>query len=137
MAIPSGKWEIFGTPEYIGGAPAPTDYVTLIAEVSSTENDKRNAMPPAGDIWIAPESARPWLSNNFRTMLANFKNLTVDFSGHPECRSLRATLRQTKKWLKAFPAIAMEGRFYILPWLTILNLKQQKNEKYLCLYFFL
>jgi hypothetical protein len=34
MATPSGKWEIFGTPEYTGGVPAPTDYVTLIAEIS-------------------------------------------------------------------------------------------------------
>jgi hypothetical protein len=102
IAMPSGKWEIFGTPEYTGGAPAPTDYLTLIAEISSTENDKFNSTPPAGDIWIAPESARPWLSNNFRTMLDKSKNLTVNFSGHPECRSLKAALRQTKEMVEGF-----------------------------------
>jgi hypothetical protein len=98
----SGKWEIFGTPEYTGGAPAPTDFITLIAEIPSTEDDKFRSTPHAGGIWIAPESARPWISNSFRTMLEKSRNLTVDFSKRPECRSLTATLRQTKKKVEGF-----------------------------------
>jgi len=126
MAPTSVKWEIFGTPEYTGGAPAPTDYITLIAEISSTENDKFKSMQPAGDIWIAPESARPWLSIYFRTMLEKSRNVTVDFSKRPECRSLIATLRQTKKMVKGF-SCNRDGRTllyltvadYTKPWTRI------------------
>ena len=25
------RWEIFGTPEYVGGVPGPIDFVTLVA----------------------------------------------------------------------------------------------------------
>lgn len=33
----SARWEVFGTPEYSAGVPAPTDFITLIAEVPALD----------------------------------------------------------------------------------------------------
>ena len=65
------KWEIFETPEYKGsGAPGPTDYMTLIAEIELIDLNWFNQFTENTDeVWIAPESARPWLSIYFRAML--------------------------------------------------------------------
>ena len=100
IAAKSGKWEMFGTPEYTGGVPGPTDYITLIAELTSFDEKLFLANLQAEEIWIAPESARPWLSENFRLMLAKQKNLVVDFSKNGQCRSLPATLKETSEKLK-------------------------------------
>lgn len=95
-----GKWEIFATPEYTGGVPGPTDYLTLIAELTSFDKKAFLANPQAEEIWIAPESARPWLSENFRRMLTKQKNLVVDFSKNEHCRSLPARLKETSEKVK-------------------------------------
>ena len=62
IAANAGTWEIFGTPEYRGGIPAPTDYVTVIAELSLADAGAAFPREPAGRRMVAPEAARPWLS---------------------------------------------------------------------------
>ena len=76
----STRWEVFGTPEYTGGVPGPTDFVTLIAEIEPEDQKFFEIMPPTGEVWIAPEAARPWLSSTFRSMLEGNKNTTVNLS---------------------------------------------------------
>ncbi len=73
------KWEIFGTPEDKGGgAPGPTDYVTLVAEVETTDRSWIGRLQEsAGKEWIAPESVRPWLSPYFQILL-NKSNTDVN-----------------------------------------------------------
>jgi hypothetical protein len=93
----SAKWEVFGTPEYTGGVPGPTDYVTLIVEFPSIQQKVFVNMPAAAEVWIAPESGRKWLSEPFRLLLELKKNETTDFSTNPDCRSISATLRQTRE----------------------------------------
>ena len=55
------SWEVFGTPEYTGGVPGPTDHVTLIAQTEASNDEKFDQRPTTGTVWIAPESSRPWL----------------------------------------------------------------------------
>ncbi len=95
------KWEIFGTPEDKGGgAPGPTDYMTLVAEIniadsSSIERLKENA----GKVWIAPESARPWLSPYFQMLL---KKSDKDLSKIPYCKKYQVELTKTGKLVDGF-----------------------------------
>jgi len=58
-SIQSIRWEIFGTPEYHGGVPGPTDFVTLEAEVDGIDEDWLNGLPnEAGNKFIVPGAAR-------------------------------------------------------------------------------
>ena len=98
----SAQWEIFGTPEYMGGVPGSTDFVTLIAELAPVDEKAFAAKSPAGKVWIAPESARPWLADPFHSMLDREKNMTIDISTHSDCRSFNTTLKQTGKNVKGF-----------------------------------
>lgn len=112
----SAKWELFGTPEYTGGVPGPTDVVTLIAELAPVDEAAFAAQAPAGKVWIAPESARPWLTQSFHSMLEENKNRTVDLSTNTHCRSFNATLKQTGKPVSGF-ACSDAGK--LLVYLTI------------------
>lgn len=53
-------WQIFGTPEYTGGLPAPTDYMTLIAEYRGVpaQGLQAETHPSAGYGWRPKRSAR-------------------------------------------------------------------------------
>lgn len=98
----AAKWEVFGTPEYIGGVPGSTDFLTLIAEVTPENPATFAARAPAGKIWIAPKSARSWLSDAFHAMLDKQKNTTVDLSTSVNCRALNANRKQTGEVVKGF-----------------------------------
>jgi hypothetical protein len=96
VPIKSVKWEIFGTPEYSGGVPGPTDYITLIAEVESSDDDGVQQGQPTGVVWIAPEAARPWLTEGFREMLAKNRGNDADLSSAYKCRRLQAKIKKDK-----------------------------------------
>lgn len=102
VPIKSVKWEIFGTPEYSGGVPGPTDYITLIAEVEPSNEDRAQQGQPTGAVWIAPEAARPWLTEGFREMLARNRGNDVDLSSAYKCRRLRAKFKEDKKPVDGF-----------------------------------
>lgn len=112
----SATWEVFGTPEYSGGVPGSTDFVTLIAELAPIDEKALVASTPAGKVWIAPESARPWLSNPSYSMLDKYKNVTIDLSAHANCRPFNATLKKTGKQVTGF-ACTNAGK--LLVYLTI------------------
>lgn len=117
----SARWELFGTPEYIGGVPGSTDFVTLIAELAPLDEKAFRASTPAGKVWIAPESARPWLAGPFHAMLDKNKNMTIDLSTHSDCRPFNATLKQTGKNVKGF-ACSNAGK--LLVYLTLADNSQ-------------
>lgn len=96
IQINLAKWEIFGTPEYLGGILGPTDYLTFVAEVSPVHAnffDRDNR----GRVWIAPEASRNWLRPNFAKLIERHKNSTFDISQEAKCRSFSSVLRQTSK----------------------------------------
>lgn len=119
LVAKSIHWEIFGTPEYTGGVPGPTDFVTLIAEVPSLDELKLGGRPKAGAIWIAPEASRPWLSGVNRTMLAKFRNKSVDLSQFPNCRIASGKLKKTGKQVYGF---ICNGPVKALIYLTLADL---------------
>lgn len=98
----SAKWEVFGTPEYSGGVPGPTDFVTLVAELTPGDVPGFATRPRAGQVWIAPAAARPWLSGPFHALLHQHQNATVDLSAQPQCRVLGAKLRKTGQPVSGF-----------------------------------
>jgi hypothetical protein len=102
VAVESVRWEIFGTPEYTRGTPGPTDYVTLIAEVEPSEQEKFQTRPRAGEVWIAPEAARPWLAKEFRTLLEKHAGNATDLSSMSKCRVHRAKIEKNGKPINGF-----------------------------------
>ena len=97
-SISSIRWEVFGTPEHVGGVPGPTDYVTLIAAIHSTAPIQLNA----GTIWLVPEAARPWLTPRFRSLFNRYRNTSVKLSSLPRCYPLRGILKKSGRQVDGF-----------------------------------
>lgn len=107
VALPAGatsaRWEIFGTPEYTGGVPGPTDYFTLIAELQP-------ALAPAAEaagtqdneVPVMPEAARPWLSDGFRALMKQSVHTRLRLSLHKNCRAYRTTVRKSGRHVQGF-----------------------------------
>jgi hypothetical protein len=115
----SVRWETFGTPEYSGGVPGPTDYVILVAEVEPPmDREKFLALPQTGGIWIAPEAARPWLSEEFRAILEKTTNQTLDLSTAFNCRKYQGREKKTSSAVEGF---VCNGATRSLVYLTLLD----------------
>ena len=113
--LTSGTWEIFGTPEYTGGVPGPTDYMTLVAELKLPPGSKTfPTNPDNGSVYIAPEAARPWISGEFRSILETHKNSTLDLAGAKTCRPYSAKLTQTDNPVSGFACTTSERVFLYL-----------------------
>lgn len=102
LAIRSARWEIFATPEDTGGVPGPTYLVTLVAEVDLVDQETFTDRPGTGTVSIAPEAARSWLAEPFRSMLAKNRNRRVDLSSTHNCRKLDGVLRETQERVEGF-----------------------------------
>ncbi|MFC5476636.1 hypothetical protein [Massilia suwonensis] len=96
------RWEIFGTPEYVGAVQGPTDFVTLVAEVPGLNEAEFKKRAKSGTVWIAPEAARPWISSDFRSLLSQHRNASVDLSSHYNCRAAHGKLRETGQRVGGF-----------------------------------
>lgn len=96
-------WQIFGTPEYTGGVPGPTDYITLIAEFRGVPAQwiaRRDE--PVGRTWIAPEAPRPWLAPGFRQLLAGAQGSVVDLIDRPHCHPHTGYVRKSGRPVHGF-----------------------------------
>ncbi|MBV6319330.1 hypothetical protein [Duganella violaceipulchra] len=99
----SARWEIFGTPEYKGSVPGPTDFTTLIAELQPADGAWFASQKETADAsFVAPEAARPWLSEPFHRLLAEHKNTTADLSALRDCRRYATTLKQSGSPVQGF-----------------------------------
>ena len=112
------KWEVFGTPEYSGGVPGPTDYMTLVAEIKMESVQKMNYGPSSEPFWIAPESARTWLSPKFSRLLESSKNAYIDTADHPDCAPIEVTMKKSRTRRSGF---ICEGSESFLVYLMIAN----------------
>lgn len=96
-------WETFGTPEYTGGVPGPTDYITLVAEISlAPDRSFSGTGDLARQVHIVPEAARAWLSPSYRTMLDKYKNQAADLPSTYGCRTYTARLRKSGEAVRGF-----------------------------------
>lgn len=98
----SARWEVFGTPEYTGGVPGPTFLITLVAELHSEESPFDAQNERTGSVYIAPEAARPWLSEDFLQTLDADKGKKVDLSSKANCGKFATTLKKTGEPIKGF-----------------------------------
>lgn len=113
--LASARWEIFGTPEYTGGVPGPTDYMTLVAEIElpaqsrafAASSDNRN-------VYIVPEAARPWIAVEFRSMLEKHKNSALDLAGVKDCHPYSTRLTQTDNPVSGFVCTRSDRAFLYL-----------------------
>lgn len=102
----AGKWEIFGTPEYTGGTPGPTDYLTLVGELRIAPDDWRQLDGDGkGTSFVAPEAARPWLSAPFRTMLAKYKGTEFELKSAQDCRAWSSKVVKSGRPVSGFTCL--------------------------------
>jgi hypothetical protein len=110
-----GRWELFGTPEYTGGVPGPTDYMTLVAEIKlSPQSSAFPTNSDNGSVYIVPEAARPWISGEFRSILEKHKNSTLDLAGIKNCHPYSARLAQTDNPVSGFACTTSDRVFLYL-----------------------
>jgi hypothetical protein len=94
------QWEIFDWPGDKGLLPSNPEYVTLVAEVESTDPKWIEANnEPVENMFIVPGSARPWLSASFRAMLTKKQSLDLQ---KLNCRNYKSKLIATREPIKAF-----------------------------------
>lgn len=127
IAIPAKaiKWEIIRTPESSDFLPpAPTDYVTLVAEVIPT-NSKWRAQKELvfSDVWIAPDAARSWLSPRFRTLLTKPELISRESAN---CKSHTAIVRKSGRSVYGF---ACEDAGRVLIHLKLLGPSEDPNPE--------
>lgn len=108
LPVRSASWEVFGTPEYKGGVPGPTDLQTLIAELVLTDaNFKLNSkLALAGEVFIAPESARGWLSPRFKALMEQARNSTEDMGRAHGCFRYDTRLLESGRAIDGFVCIS-------------------------------
>ena len=110
------RWEIFGTPEYTGGVPGPTDYITLVAELElapasagfAAHTDRDNA-------YVVPEAARPWISDGIRPILEQSKNATLDLGPTKMCRAYTTRIKKSGRPVEGFTCTKGGRRILYLP----------------------
>jgi len=100
LPINTVRWEVFGTPEYAGGVPGPTDYVTLIAEIEPAMSFAQTNT--AETARITPDSARPWLSPDLRTLFTQHSNSQPVLSRVGNCAPLQAELTKSGEKVQGF-----------------------------------
>jgi hypothetical protein len=103
--IPASRvtWEVFGTPEYTGGIPGPTDFVTLVAELVPTAGWENPFLPGrVQGLMVTPEAPRQWLSDEFKALLSKFKNRDIDLPERYGCSSFDAKLRSSSRIVHGF-----------------------------------
>lgn len=108
----AARWEAFATPEADGWLPAPTDMETLLAEMTLSPDDlaRVNRLPAWGrahQTLVAPNGARHWLADDFRSLMANLaKQETAPAPGAWDCRSIPVRGRVTMEDKVAFICVA-------------------------------
>jgi hypothetical protein len=113
MPLSDGQWEIVRTPEHNRGVPGPSDFVTLIAEVSPVDDRKFKEMSiPAGKQFVVPEASRKWLSSKFRSMLHERRSKYGELPAALNCKKYETTIRKSKRKVEGF--ICQDGRAYLL-----------------------
>ena len=101
--LKSARWEMFGTPEYEGGVPGRTDYMTLVAEMEPVTNTKIfTSGTNDKTIYIVPEAARPWLSSHFQSILKKNKNANVDLATAAGCHAYETKVKKSGRKVSGF-----------------------------------
>lgn len=95
-------WEVFGTPEHTGGIPGPTDYITLVAQVEPSDAANFDQLPSRGSVWVAPESARPWMQKDFQQLLRVHKGKEMEIAKKQNCKAITAVLKKSLKHAEGF-----------------------------------
>ena len=101
--LKSARWEMFGMPEYEGGVPGPTDYMTLVAEVEPVTNAESFTSGTNGKaIYIVPEAARPWLSSHFQSILVKNRNTNFDLATTAGCHAYETKVKKSGRKVNGF-----------------------------------
>lgn len=90
--------------------PGPTDYITLVAEIEAPDGSTTARLKEsAGNQWVAPESARTWLSPHFQALL---KNARADKTALTQCKKYQVEVTKSGRLVEGF-ACQHEGLLLI------------------------
>ena len=118
IPIKSVQWQEFGSPEFLGaGAPGPTDNVVLVAEIETSESNWFKPDPKSEfTMQVVPESARPWLSEPFRTEMKKSVR-EIDYRPAIPCKGYTTTFTKTKHPVNGF-VCAVPGKVLLYLWMS-------------------
>jgi hypothetical protein len=95
----------------------PTDNVILIAEIETGDPDWFKPEPKSKFIMrVVPESARPWLSEPFRTEMKNSVPEN-DYRPAIPCKDYTTTFTKTKHPVEGF-VCAVQGKVLLYLWIS-------------------
>jgi hypothetical protein len=116
VAIPdevlSAKWEIFRSPEYVN-IPGPYDFVALVAEIYIKDGSflTRPSVDPK-DEYIVPQASRPWLSKEFKTLMAKHQNSRIEISQIGGCSPYSAKMTKGGRLVNGIACVS-DNRYLI------------------------
>ena len=118
IPIKNVQWQEFGSPEYLGaGAQGPTDNVILIAEMETSDPNWFKPEPKSEfTMQVVPESARPWLSEPFRTEIKKSVR-KIDYQPAIPCKDYTTTFTKTKHPVEGF-ICAVPGKVLLYLWIS-------------------
>lgn len=104
------KWEIVDTPEG-DFPPGPTDYQTLIAEVTPGMDTSATQKERGRPFAIIPNAAREWLHPEFNALLKKHVLERFHTDSDPRCAPVRAVVNPTAKHVDGFVCDIDKRRF--------------------------
>ena len=93
----SARWELVPTPEFNGGVPGPTDYITLVAEIAPRDDQKLSSLPMAEPFHPLPNTARNWMNAESRSLLGTSNAASNGLPHHSDCRKVAGTLMRSSR----------------------------------------
>ncbi len=108
-------WQVFGTPEHMGGVPGPTEYISLVAELAPSDKAWFDRLPSKpGKVLIMPEAPRAWLPPHFRALLTKQQNGLRDIATMPACRRHSAAMTRSGRVVDGFVCWSPESTLLYL-----------------------
>jgi len=102
IPVRSAKWEVFYTPE-AGGLPAPTDYITLVAELDPIDASWFATRPAHWTkAYAMPEAARDWMSEPLRAQVNKLTRQSQEQTTPGNCKDLQAKMTRSGRPVPGF-----------------------------------
>jgi hypothetical protein len=116
VAIPnevlSAKWEIFRSPEY-ANIPGPSDFVALVAQIEIKDGSfLTRPSVDAKEEYIVPQASRPWLSKEFKTLMAKHQNSRIEISQIGDCSPYSAKMTKGGRLVNGIACVS--GNRYLI-----------------------
>jgi len=112
--ILAAKWEIFNSPEY-ASIPGPSDFIALVTEIDVKDQTfLLRDVQDREDEYIVPQASRPWLSKEFKALMAKHENSRVKISQLKECSAYSTKVSKSGRTVTGIACVVDNKKFIYL-----------------------